>query len=756
MKVSAALAKKIEGQTFYQDPVSGEVYGSPEAVPKAKPTPEITLTSKGPAYTSSGQLVKEATQQQIKSQAFEFLAPAEKFVAKRAGSLEGVYSRVVQPKLAMQRESAELEQQMIRQGARPGELGGYMKTPGLRAKQLLVEAKAGAFDMVTAPIETAAMIVGLKTLPTAGAGSATFSPAATGVGLTSAIGIARNPQDPAMGIARTTGEAAVLVAGSASLDLVGGKNIPKWGFEDIKYPGKKGGMVVGKEFSGGYAEIPEGPAEIQAYKGLKFGERNLVGVEYSASGNKFKVGTPSLKLTPGQVQQIDLTGYTPGTSRTEARFAQNIADQIYPSTEARKSRLITDLISSTEITRSLERGRLFPEQTRSLSKEGTQNVLKFARKEDALAYGSFTAEPQLPKGESLGILRGTPKGEPVAGDIDLQLKWGDTITQQKTQKLLGTLSKTDIVRISPESPSLIESKVGGKWIHAVDVHSIDAPLDADIPMEGAWGFRFDKSPNLRIEGVKSMALSETRTRKAASILTFREEGFAPEQHRLKDIPDFITTQEYLTRVGKPTDLPKVAELKGLYGKDLPSSGSQRVPIFSPPTGQGVSFITPISPAALITPKVKASISPGVQPRASISPSAGFYPSVSISPGRSISASISPSRSISTSLSISPSITPSPSPGSTSPGSGSPSRSVSPSISPGSSSPYSYSPGWAIPSPKLPSLGMPLQLFGGGRGKKVKFKPKYFASIEAVAFGIKGKRPSKQQLQTGLDIRPMVR
>jgi hypothetical protein len=47
-------------------------------------------------------------------------------------------------------------------------------------------------------------------------------------------------------------------------------------------------------------------------------------------------------------------------------------------------------------------------------------------------------------------------------------------------------------------------------------------------------------------------------------------------------------------------------------------------------------------------------------------------------------------------------------------------------------------------------------FSQGRGGKVKFKPRYFASIEATAFGIKGKMPSKGELMTGLNIRPMVR
>jgi len=52
--------------------------------------------------------------------------------------------------------------------------------------------------------------------------------------------------------------------------------------------------------------------------------------------------------------------------------------------------------------------------------------------------------------------------------------------------------------------------------------------------------------------------------------------------------------------------------------------------------------------------------------------------------------------------------------------------------------------------------LPLQFYNKGSSKKVKFKPKYFASVEATAFGIKGKKPSKRELEMGLDIRPMVK
>jgi hypothetical protein len=57
---------------------------------------------------------------------------------------------------------------------------------------------------------------------------------------------------------------------------------------------------------------------------------------------------------------------------------------------------------------------------------------------------------------------------------------------------------------------------------------------------------------------------------------------------------------------------------------------------------------------------------------------------------------------------------------------------------------------------MPGFALPMQFFAGGQGRNVKFKPKYFASIEATAFGITGKKPGKGELMTGLNIRPMVR
>jgi hypothetical protein len=64
----------------------------------------------------------------------------------------------------------------------------------------------------------------------------------------------------------------------------------------------------------------------------------------------------------------------------------------------------------------------------------------------------------------------------------------------------------------------------------------------------------------------------------------------------------------------------------------------------------------------------------------------------------------------------------------------------------------------IPPPTLfgwPSLGLPLQMYGKSKSKRVKFKPQYFASLKATAFNIRGKMPSKFELSTGLFTRPII-
>lgn len=781
-----AEGKKIQVSQALQEKVIADQKAA-EAAAAKPPTPTYTLTSKGVAYTDTGQLVKDARTQQIKANAFQYLAPVEKFIATRAGSKEVVYERVVKPKMWLASKSDLYEQQWLKTGS-----------GSARAKSLLAEAGTGAFSLVTAPVETVGAVLVTKTFPVGSAANVYTGGTSFGVAIapaSMALGsVALNPKDPAKGAARLAGMAAVTIGVSKGIDATGGKNIPKWGTENIEYnlpkqPKPVGERLLGSRYSASRSWQPitakESPVAVKqaftqptvrAYSGIKFGDRPLIGRTFSDAGKgRLTFGSPSLRLSSTTIKGLDLQGYVPST-RTEARFAQQIADTIYTPTEATKSRLAVDLISGTERTRSPLKGA-FPEETRTLSKKGTDIVKQFARKEKALAYGSYTADPQLPKG-SLASGRGVSTKQPYIGDIDLQLKVGDAASAAKAKSLAAQLKAAgEPVRISRQTPTLIESFKSGKWSHAVDIHSIDQPLDADIPLEQAWGFKFDHTPT-KIEGVKSMPLSEFRTRKAASILTFRQKGFAPEAHRLKDIPDFLTSQEYLSRVASPQDLGTVGKLRALYG-NVGAGSTVSVPIYSPPAASpSVAIAASAAPAVgalsgsvsrARSPSPSRSLSASLgtmpaslkiirSPSGSIPASVSAAPSFSPSPSRSVSRSISPSVSISPSRSVSPSRSISPSL-SLSPPSVSPSPSPSPSISPSPSvSPSVGSPSFGSPTPvfKKPKISLPYAEFGGGgrRAKPVKFKPKYFASIEASVFKIKGK-PSKFAIASGLGTRPIA-
>lgn len=900
-----------------------------------------------------------------KENAFSFVAPAERWIGERFGDKEKVYNTIVKTKLQLEKDADYWDQQVKKEywvDSRGNQLGkgSWLGSRPERLKQAWAEVKLTGFNLLTQPIETLGTAVALKTLPAGAASGFTYGAeggtAALGLGAGTVYSYARSPDDPAIGFVRTGTEAAIFIGVTKAIDATGGKNIPKWGYENIKYPTQatttiKQGQIYatpkinahGQVSYGSFNTVTETAGKpVTAYQGLTFGGQPLIGRTFTGTGGlgRVTVGTPSFKLTPSTVSRLDMAGYTP-TTRTEARFAQSIADQLYSPTEAAKSRLTVQLISNTQMTR-VGNVRAFPRDTRTLGERGMTVAKRFAIKEKALVYGSFTADPQLPRGalgkgrgigatsrkilelgssvdpvkgtttsvdiwtkgqmartnkislaevnkrfagidyimadynKPLPVAKGTygkvvsrfsldgfgkqgayknayaalqeggrlellsgqraeelgavlkriraagftdvkvktspPYGEygnkytiitadkPVTGsaigDLDMQLKVHDLQAQEKAQALLKQLKAVgEKVRISPENPTLIQSSKGGQWHNAVDLHSIEQPIGGETAnIEGAWGFKFDH-PTLKIEGVKSMPLSEFRTRKAASMLTFREKGFAPESHRLKDIADYLTSQEYLSSIGKPSDLPKVSQLRTLYKNQLPKSSQPlSIELYNPTTGStdyagGAAAVLASprargsgnaqfkaisqavqSPSPYILTDTVASISvlgaskslsaavPSIR-SLSLSPSIASpsrSPRPYKSPSASISRYISPSPSISVSVGGSPSPSKSPSPSSystPSPSPPSPSPSPYPSPSPSPPSPnidYGY-----MPPPPPPVISLPFFEFGGKKSKArpVRFKDKYFASVEASVFKIRG-RPSKLATVSGLGIRPL--
>jgi hypothetical protein len=442
--------------------------------------------------------------------------------------------------------------------------------------------------------------------------------------------------------------------------------------------------------------------------------------------------------------------------------------------EAIKSRLAVELIQKSEYTKSLDIST-FPKETKTLSSKGVDVVKNFIKKEKGSAYGSFTAEAQLPAGE-LAKGRGVTAG-PVIGDIDVQLKVSEIATQAKATKLVTQLQKIgEDVRISPENPTLIEKNIGGTYAHAVDIHSIESPLDQVKSPIGAYGFKFGQ-PTIKIEKIDTMPLSEFRTRKAASILTVQEEGtFNPAAHRMKDIPDFLTSQEYLTKVsGNSQDLAKISTLKNIYAEQglLPSAPTTtKVPIYSPtvrPSSSSVPIVssptfkgsTPI----MTSMKLPSTSTPLKSASASVKVSS--YPSISFvsSPLSSVPSPSIPRGSLASMGSVSSGST-STSMGSISPSSVSPSltsssvaslTSVSPSM-PSTSAKISpkivikpYNP--IIPGGSLAGFEEPTRRYRLPERTR-KEKKKYVPSLTALLSNFKSKR-GKTKGFLGTELRPII-
>lgn len=212
---------------------------------------------------------------------------------------------------------------------------------------------------------------------------------------------------------------------------------------------------------------------------------------------------------------------------------------------------------------------MLPSKTGTLSKEGVSNLKDYILKSKSQVseiFGRFGTNPQLstefeytlttPSGDVISALRPT-------SDIDIQLTTSNLEDASKfTSGALKVLGKAgDIVRISPEKPTLIEANIGGKWAHAVDIKYEGMP-DTQLSAEGGWGFKYSR-PTTVIEGLPAMSLSEQGLRKGAnSFLGFTEDmGMGPVAHRLKDIPDFFQAQQTLLESARPSG--KVTEAQSL-------------------------------------------------------------------------------------------------------------------------------------------------------------------------------------------------
>jgi hypothetical protein len=492
---------------------------------------------------------------------------------------------------------------------------------------------------------------------------------------------------------------------------------------------------------------PEGQV---VWKGLSVAGQPIIG----RSGGKWVVGTRTITLPEAR---MILNGYKPETMLETKVFVSRPALEKAGFTNTQ-----IDYLSTTLKDRNLFAGRTSPWLDQKVLIEPTERLtsgeistvmerlvkleegfIKIRKIKDAfLVYGSATIKSQL--APELRNWRGVH-------DWDISLNMNQAQTEAFARTLLKDLKTNGggIYRINPETPTLIEKKIGGKWEHIADIHSQEATIvsAADLPASkldatGDYSYgRMVSEPaiTVRYPGVgelRIMRLSESGVRKADTILRVRQGqevvGFRPPERGIaqpgvpKDAADFYVTlrtfcgegiaEEWLESWAKAMGydkaqlaqvLPRIRQSmldvaaqtpSDIVGYEFRPSGTTRV---SPGASPSIIVHIPSSLGASVSPGLERQISQPIYPY-----KASSSPQMRASVSAAVSGLISqmPSKAISSpqlSPSVAPSKTPSPSPKvSASPRpsgvvSGKPSPSGKPSKAPS-----------AIPSPKPSSVPSP--------------------------------------------------
>jgi len=380
------------------------------------------------------------------------------------------------------------------------------------------------------------------------------------------------------------------------------------------------------------------------------------------------------KTTPPKaVAELIKTEQLAGNIQPVTALEGQIAQQKISLTKAEQTRISSGLNVErvTEHARSQFYG--WPEETATLNKAGVEVMKKFVESEpDAYVYGSFSAEAEM-------------TGAKIPGDIDIHLrKVSGEVARAKAKAQVEKLRKVgNDVMIDPNEPTNIITRSGET---AVDL-KFDNMADAYKTGEGTYGFPFDQplkksgktikqmfvepfkgkkttTQKVPTEKIKYVPLSEQGLRKGASVLSISERGVMPKLHRMKDIGDFIRTQEVLIenirnpltkkyakgnleafKQTYPKEFLKeiMAETEGKPVKmELFRNAGQKSPrttipikpnvalVVSPAVSAGtdVKSYLNMNPATAISPSLSANISPGVPKSAFINILKSVYPETS--------------------------------------------------------------------------------------------------------------------------------
>jgi hypothetical protein len=221
-----------------------------------------------------------------------------------------------------------------------------------------------------------------------------------------------------------------------------------------------GGEAIGRlpRFGIGSVEVPLESGEVIKWRGL-----------YLESGENAKpilglMGeVPEKAVISGHGPTGEAAGYMPETPIESAVTMKIMEKAGYPTEIISDVKDIRGLMGETQNIKSRFIQDILPQETGTLSAEGVATLKEFVIQNQGdvqSVYGSFATRNQLIEDVNYSFEGKTALRVP--GDIDIQMKVGAEDTAKFAQRLVDVLSKTSEVRISSESPTLIEAKVGGK------------------------------------------------------------------------------------------------------------------------------------------------------------------------------------------------------------------------------------------------------------------------------------------------------
>jgi len=321
--------------------------------------------------------------------------------------------------------------------------------------------------------------------------------------------------------------------------------------------GFQAGIKLGRELSfpvkRGTVEIPLENGGVAKWKGTYV----EIGKDAHPISGGIKVYDKAGKLltSADETQKIlsaleSRRGYVPQSKIDSAITKQYMEALKYGENEFQKISDVRKILSVTQNIPSRYIDDILPTRTNTLGKEGIDAFKRFAldNSDDIQKiYGSFAVKNQLDP--SLGYrLSGTGiTSTRLPGDIDMLISGSEENAENVIRRLYQALKDAgEKVRINPGKPTLIETYIDGKWVHAIDGHASGAVgATGDVVYPRQWGFVMDK-PGITIEGLKVQSAGEQALRKGTSILGFLDDGtLGPLGHRGKDIVDFVHVSQTL-------------------------------------------------------------------------------------------------------------------------------------------------------------------------------------------------------------------